>query len=156
MAVLMTIEGKKNLELQLKNLKEKERPAIIKAIEIALALGDLSENAEYHSAKEKQGFIESSIAVISSKIADAEIIDTSKIKSNKITFGASVSLENFDTGDETKYRIVGEDEADIKKGLISVLSPVARALIGKTLGDIAVVRTPKGEVEYEVLSIEYK
>lgn len=156
MPVLMTLEGKKALEEQLKNLKEKERPAIIKAIEVALAHGDLSENAEYHSAKEKQGFIESTIAVISSKIADAEVIDTSKIKSDKVTFGANVSLENLDTGDNIKYRIVGEDEADIKKGLVSILSPIARALVGKREGDIAVVRTPRGEVEYEILKIEYK
>ena len=152
----MTVEGKKKLEAELKRLKEKERPAIVKAIDIARSHGDLSENAEYHSAKEKQGFIETNIAIISSKLADAEVIDISKIKSDKVTFGATVFLENLETEEKVNYKIVGEDEADIKEKKIYIMSPIARSLIGKKRGDQAIVKTPKGEIEYEILKIEYK
>ena len=156
MSVLMTVNGKKQLEAELKRLKEKERPAIIKAIEEARAHGDLSENAEYHSAKEKQGFIETAIATISSKLADAEVIDPASINDEKVAFGATVTLENTETEETVVYQIVGEDEADVKQGKISIMSPIARALLGKLEGDLALVKKPKGEVEYEIIKIEYK
>ncbi len=151
----ITTEGKKKLEIELKRLLEVDRPAVIDAIEEARAHGDLSENAEYAAARERQGFIEGRIAELKSKLASLQVLDPSKIKESKIVFGATVTIQNLETGDISKYQIVGPDEADVSKGTISIMSPIARALIGKTEGDDALVNTPKGEMEYEIKKIEY-
>jgi len=150
----ITLHGKLALEEELRRLKNVERPAIIKAIEIARAHGDLSENAEYHAAREKQSFCEGRILDIGDKIARAEVIDVSKVHSDKVQFGATVSLSAED-GHKVRYQIVGEPEADLSKGLLSVSSPVARALLGKRAGDEAIVKSPKGELIYEIVTIEY-
>jgi transcription elongation factor GreA len=150
----LTIAGKEALEAELKRLKGVERPAIIHAIEVARANGDLSENADYQFAKEKQSFIEGRILDIGDKLARAEVIDPSKIQAEKVVFGATVTLVDED-GKERRYQIVGEPEADLEKGKISVSSPISRALLGKIAGDEAVVRSPKGEVVYEVSKVEY-
>ena len=152
----MTLEGRKRLEEELKRLTHVERPAVIAAIEEARGHGDLSENADYSAAKERQGFVEGRIQDIGGKLALAEVIDPSKIKSNKIVFGATVTLNDVDQDKEVIYQIVGMDEADIKKGKVAIGSPIARAMIGKEVGDEIVVHAPKGEVNYEVLKIEYK
>lgn len=152
----MTVSGKSRLESELKHLITVERPSVIKAIEEARGHGDLSENADYDAAKERQGFIESRIADIQGKLANAEVIDTATIKSEKITFGAHVELEDLETSDKVSYQIVGEDESDVKNGKISVFSPMARSMIGKTKGDIVELRSPKGEKEFEVLSFYFK
>ena len=154
--VPMTIEGFKKLEAELHRLKVEERPRIIQQIADAREHGDLSENAEYHAAKEAQGLNEAKVAEIEDKIGRAEVIDTSKLSGNKIKFGATVALEDEDSGDKVKYKIVGEDEADVRDGKISITSPIARALIGKVKGDRAEVTTPKGTRSYEILKIEYK
>ena len=151
----ITLEGKRKLEAELVHLTRVERPIIIEAIEVARAHGDLRENAEYHAAKEKQSMVEGRIQVISSKLATAEVIDPSKIKEKKIVFGATITLLNTDTEDKIKYQIVGDDEIDISKGKISFLTPISKALIGKNVGDLVNIQIPKGEVEYEVLKIEY-
>jgi transcription elongation factor GreA len=152
--VPITVSGKEALEVELKRLKSVERPLIIDAIDKARALGDLSENAEYHSAKEKQSFIEGRILDIGDKLARAEVIDPSKIRSEKIVFGATVTLVDED-GNNRRYQIVGEPEADLEKNRVSVTSPIARALLGKTEGDEAVVQSPKGQAVYEVTKVEY-
>jgi transcription elongation factor GreA len=152
----ITKEGFDRLRDELKRLKTVERRDVIEAIKDARSHGDLSENAEYDAAKEKQGFIEARIAELESKLSKMEIIDISSIKSEKVTFGAKVEIENLDSGDIKTYKIVGPDESDIKNNLISVLSPIARALIGKKVGDDAVVNTPSGEVEYEIINISYE
>lgn len=152
----ITKEGFDKLRDELKRLKTVERRDVIEAIKDARSHGDLSENAEYDAAKEKQGFIEARIAELESKLSKMEIIDISSIKSEKVTFGAKVEIENLDSGDIKTYKIVGPDESDIKNNLISVLSPIARALIGKKVGDDAVVNTPSGEVEYEIINISYE
>jgi transcription elongation factor GreA len=152
--VPITLSGKEALEVELKRLKSVERPAIIAAIEKARANGDLSENADYQFAKEKQSFIEGRILDIGDKLARAEIIDPSKIKSEKIVFGATVSLTD-EEGQNRRYQIVGEPEADLERGKISVSSPIARALLGKNEGDEAVVNSPKGRVVYEISKVEY-
>jgi transcription elongation factor GreA len=154
--VPMTIEGFKKLEAELHRLKVEERPRIIQQIADAREHGDLSENAEYHAAKEAQGLNEAKVAEIEDKIGRAEVIDTSKLSGNKVKFGATVTLEDEDSGDKVKYKIVGEDEADVRDGKISITSPIARALIGKTKGESAEVTTPKGTRSYEILKIEYK
>lgn len=154
MAVI-TVKGKMQLEAELKKLKEVERPIVIKAIEEARAHGDLSENAEYSAAKEKQSFVEGRIAEISSRLADCQVIDPSTLKTDKIVFSATVTMLNIETDEKIKYQIVGQDEADVSKGMISIMSPIARAMIGKLEGDIVVVKSPKGEIEYEILKIEY-
>jgi transcription elongation factor GreA len=151
----ITIRGKKKLDDELKRLLTVERPSVIKAIEEARAHGDLSENAEYAAAKEKQSFVEGRIAEINGKIATADIIDPSVIRSDKVMFGATVNLLNLDTEKKTKYQLVGEDEANVNNGLISVMSPIARSLIGKKAGDVVTVKTPGGEVDYEILELEY-
>jgi len=153
---LITISGKKKLEQEYNNLLKNERPKIITAIEEARAHGDLKENAEYHAAKERQSFIETRIEEISTKLANSEIIDPSKINSDTIKFGATVSLINLDTETLLTYQIVGLDEADVKNKSISYMSPLARALIGKKAGDEISVNTPRGEVNYEVSSVTYK
>ena len=152
----MTAEGAERLRRQLDELKSVERPAIIQALAEARAHGDLSENAEYHAARERQGFIEGRIATIEEALAVAEIIDVTNIDAGgKIVFGATIELFNLDTGQEVRYQIVGEMEADIDKGLLSVTAPIARAMIGKEEGDIIQVNAPGGIVEYEILSVAY-
>ncbi len=152
----MTVRGKALLEAELKRLVHEERPAVIKAIEEARSHGDISENAEYDSAKERQSMIEGRIGEIQFKLSMAEVIDPSQIKSETVVFGATVKLSDIDNDDQATYQIVGLDEADVKKGLISILSPMARALIGKRKGDNVVVQSPKGDREYEILSFEFK
>ena len=151
----MTALGKRRLDEELKQLMTVERPSVVKAIEVARGHGDLSENADYSAAKERQGFIEGRIGEINSKLARAQVIDPSTIRSEKIVFGATVKLEETETSKKITYQIVGVDEADIKIGKISVTSPLARALIGKAVGDEVVVQAPKGSIEYSVLDIEY-
>lgn len=152
----MTAEGAERLRRQLGELKSVERPAIIQALAEARAHGDLSENAEYHAARERQGFNEGRIAMIEEALAVAEIIDVAKIDADgKIVFGATVELFNLDTEQEVRYQIVGEMEADIDQGLLSVTAPIARAMIGKEEGDVIQVDAPGGIVEYEVLSVAY-
>ena len=154
--VPMTIEGFKKLEAELHRLKVEERPRIIQQIADAREHGDLSENAEYHAAKEAQGLNEAKVAEIEDKIGRADVIDTSKLSGSTVKFGATVSLEDEDSGDKVKYRIVGEHEANVREGRISINSPIARALIGKSKVDSAEVTTPKGTRSYEILKIEYK
>ncbi|MBN8913685.1 MAG: transcription elongation factor GreA [Rhizobiales bacterium] len=154
--VPMTTEGFKTLEAELQRLKAEERPRIIQAIAEARAHGDLSENAEYHAAKEAQGMNEARVAELEDKISRAEIVDTSKLSGTTIKFGATVTLVDEDTDEKVKYKIVGDLEADVKSGKISISSPIARALIGKSKGDTAEVTTPKGARSYEVLKVEWK
>ena len=151
----MTAEGKKALEEELERLVRKERPSVIQAIEEARAHGDLSENADYDAAKDRQGHIEARIAEINGKLASAEVIDTDSIQSDTITFGAYVILQS-DDGHETTYRIVGEDESDAKHGKLSVASPLGKRLIGKKKGDVFELRAPKGLREYEVMDFYFK
>ena len=151
----MTLRGKAALELELKKLLHEERPAVIKAIEDARAQGDISENAEYDAAKERQGMIEGRIADIQSKLATSEVIDPSAIKSDRIVFGATVTIFDVDEEAQSVYQIVGADEADVKKGMISIMSPLARALIGKKAGDLVTVNSPKGDKEYEVKGFKF-
>ncbi len=154
--VPMTTRGAERLRQELHELKTVLRPRVIEAIAEAREHGDLRENAEYQAAKEQQSFIEGRIAEIDAKLANAQIIDVTKINAGgRIVFGATVTLLNENTGEEVTYQIVGDDEADIKEGRISISSPIARALIGKEEGDIAVVKAPGGEQEYEILSVEY-
>ncbi|RUO80425.1 transcription elongation factor GreA [Idiomarina tyrosinivorans] len=152
----MTERGAEMLRSELKKLKSEDRPRIIQAIAEAREHGDLKENAEYHAAREQQGFCEGRIQEIEAKLSNAQIIDVTKMPNNgRVIFGATVTLYNTSNDAEVKYRIVGDDEADIKSNLISVNSPIARALIGKEVDDVAVVTTPNGEVEYEVVNVEY-
>jgi transcription elongation factor GreA len=153
----MTTLGAQRLREELQRLKTHDRPRIIQAIAEARSHGDLSENAEYHAAREQQGFIEGRIAEIESKLSNAQIIDVGIINANgKIVFGATVELLNMKTEQLVCYQIVGEDEADIKLNLISIRSPIARALIGKEAGDVAAVDAPGGKVEYEILGVRYE
>jgi transcription elongation factor GreA len=153
--VPLTVQGAEKLRAELRRLKA-ERPQIIDAIAAAREHGDLKENAEYHAAREQQGFVEARIRDLEFKLANAEIIDVTALNADgRVVFGATVDLADADTGDEVTYRIVGNDEADIKAGSISVSSPVARALIGKQEGDTAVVRAPGGEREYEIVEVRY-
>ena len=154
--VPMTIAGHKSLEVELQRLKAVERPRIIAAISEARAHGDLSENAEYHAAKEQQGLNEARVADLEDKISRAEVIDTSKMSGDTIKFGATVSLEDEDTGDKVKYTIVGDLEANLRDGKISISSPIARALIGKVKGETVEVTTPKGSRSFQVLKVEWK
>ncbi|MDW7745798.1 transcription elongation factor GreA [Halomonas sp.] len=154
--VPMTVAGEKRLRKELEELKGEARPRVIAAIAEAREHGDLKENAEYHAAREQQGFIEGRIQEIEGKLSNAQVIDVTKLpQTGKVIFGVTVGLINLETDEEVTYRIVGEDEADIKAGRISVTSPIARALIGKEEGDVVVVRTPGGEVEYEISSVEH-
>lgn len=150
----MTPDGYSKLREQLKKLMSEERPRVMRDIEEARAHGDLSENAEYHAAKERQGFIEARIAELNSKLARAEVIDPAKIRVDKISFGSIVTLVNLATDEEKTYQIVGEDEFDIEQGKISVFSPIARAMIGKELGEEIEVRAPSGIIGYEILDIQ--
>jgi transcription elongation factor GreA len=152
----MTQEGADALREELQQRKSVLRPEITQAIAEAREHGDLKENAEYHAAREQQGFNEGRITEIESKLADAQVIDVSKITpSGKVIFGATVTLIDAESGDEIRYKIVGEDEADLKAGKISIMSPIARGIIGKSEGDVAVVQTPSGELEYEIDSVEH-
>lgn len=152
----MTVLGKRLLDEELKQLMTVERPAVIKAIEVARGHGDLSENADYSAAKERQGFIEGRIQDINGKLARAQIIDPASIRSDKVVFGATVVLEDQTDGKRMTYQIVGVDEADIKNGKVGITSPVARALIGKSEGDEVVVHAPKGQIRYDVVQIIYR
>jgi len=152
----MTERGAEQLRQELKRLKTEDRPRIVEAIADAREHGDLKENAEYHAAREQQGFCEGRIQEIESKLSNAQIIDVTKVPNNgKVIFGSTVTVYNTKTDEEVTYQIVGDDEADIKSNLISVNSPIARALIGKKIDDIATVTTPNGEVEYEVVEVKY-
>jgi transcription elongation factor GreA len=152
----MTLKGAEALRAELRRLKQEARPTVIKAIAEARSHGDLSENAEYHAAREQQGFIEGRIGELEAKLGNAEIIDPARVAdTSRIVFGATVELEDQDGGRRVTYGIVGEDEADIKSGLVSVTSPIARALIGKREGDVVDVAAPGGVRSYEVVSIRY-
>lgn len=152
----MTAEGYNALEAELKTLKSVERPSVIAAISEARTHGDLSENAEYHAAKERQSFIEGRIAEIEDKIARAQVIDVTRLSGATIKFGATVTVLDEDTEDEAVYKIVGEDEANVRAGKVSITSPIARALIGKEVGDVVEVSAPGGAKSYEILKIEWK
>lgn len=151
----MTAEGLLRLEQELRNLKSVERPAVIKAISEAREHGDLSENAEYHAAREKQGFIEGRILDLESKVSRAEVIDVSKLSGDTVKFGATVTLLDDETDESVIYQIVGVDEADVYKKKISVTSPLSRAIIGKKMGDTVEVITPGGAREYEIQKVAY-
>ena len=153
--VPMTAAGFSRLQDELKRLRSVERPGIIKALEAAREHGDISENAEYHAAKERQSFIESRVMEIEDKMRRAEIIDVSKLSGNGVKFGATVHLADEDTDQEVTYQIVGTDEADIKLGLLSITSPLARALIGKIAGESIEVATPGGPRAYEIIEVKY-
>jgi transcription elongation factor GreA len=152
----MTVSGHQALKDELSHLKKVERPKIIEEIEVARAHGDLRENAEYHAAKEKYGFIVGRIGVISEKLAYAEVINPANLGGDKVIFGATVHLEDLDSGEEVIYQIVGDDEADVKIGKINYQSPIARSLVGKQEGDEVTVKIPKGERNFEVQKIEFK
>jgi transcription elongation factor GreA len=153
--VPMTLSGYERLVEELRQLKTVERPAIIKAIAEARDHGDLSENAEYHAARERQSFIEGRVMELEAKISLAEIIDVKKLSGKTVTFGATVTLADEDTDEEVKYQIVGADESDIGKGLLSVTAPLARALIGKSVGDSVEVVTPRGSRSFEIVKIRF-
>ncbi len=154
--VPMTIAGEQALRKELERLKSKERPRIIAAIAEARAHGDLKENAEYHAAREEQGFTEARVRDIEAKLSRAHVIDVTRIpRTGRVIFGVTVEIENLDSGDAATYTIVGEDEADLKALKISVSSPIARALIGKSEGDVVRVRIPDGEVEYEIIEVRH-
>lgn len=154
--VPLTVVGAEKLKAELEELKTVTRPRIVEAIATAREHGDLKENAEYHAAREQQSFAEGRINEIEGKLANAQIIDVTKIDAQgKVIFGATVEIEDLETEKKVTYQIVGQDEADIKKGRISVASPIARALIGKELEDVVTVETPNGEVDYEIVTIQY-
>ena len=152
----MTVLGAEKLREELEYLKTVQRPQIIQAIAEAREHGDLKENAEYHAAREQQGFCEGRIQEIEAKLSKAQIIDVTKLpKTGRVIFGSTVTVLKCDTEEEITYRIVGDDEADIKSGLLSINSPIARGLIGKEADDVAVVQTPAGKVDFEIISVEY-
>jgi len=152
----MTNYGQERLQEELKTLKTIERPSVIKAIEEARSHGDLSENAEYEAARERQSFVEGRVADIEDKLRRAEVIDVSKLSGKEVKFGAFVTIEDEDTEEKSKYQIVGVDEADISNGLLSVNAPLGRALIGKTIGDSVEVTTPRGTKAYEIIKVSFK
>ena len=152
----MTVQGAERLKVELHRLKTVERPSVIQAIADARAHGDLSENADYDAAKERQGFIEGRIADVENKLANAQVIDPSSVDADgRVVFGATVEIEDLDSGERSTYQIVGDDEADIKDRKISVSSPIARSLIGKTEGDTVEVKTPGGARAYEIVTVDY-
>ena len=154
--VPMTVAGEASLREELAQLKKVERPRITQAIAEARAHGDLKENAEYHAAREQQSFAEGRIMEIESKLAESQVIDVTKLpKTGKVIFGVTVDLVNIETDESVRYQIVGEDEAEVKSNKISVTSPIARALIGKEEGDVAVVNAPGGDIEYEIDQVHY-
>ena len=152
----MTVEGFSRLEEELKHLKAVERPAVIRAIAEAREHGDLSENAEYHAARERQSFIEGRVAELEDKISRAEVIDVHKLSGKQVMFGTTVTLLDEDTEEKIKYQLVGQDESDIRAGRLSISSPLARALIGKKVGDTVEVSTPGGSKSYEVVRLAFK
>jgi len=152
----MTAQGHAALQEEIKHLKEVERPRIIQAIAEARAHGDLSENAEYHAAKEQQAFNEARVAELENILSRAEVIDVASLSGDKVQFGAIVTLVDEDTEKEVTYQIVGDFEADVSRGRISISSPIARALIGKSVGDVVEVNTPGGGKSYEILKVEYR
>ncbi|MGC6481617.1 MAG: transcription elongation factor GreA [Porticoccaceae bacterium] len=153
----MTVEGEAALRIELEKLKKEDRPTVIQAIAEAREHGDLKENAEYHAAREQQGFIEGRIQDIESKLSLCQVVDISQMpEGDRVIFGATVTIINTETDEELTYRIVGDDEADVKAGKISYQSPIARALISKEIGDVVNVHTPGGEVEYEIDDVSYK
>ena len=154
--VPMTMEGFTRLEDELRHLKGVERPAVIRAISEARAHGDISENAEYHAARERQSFIEGRLAELEDKISRAEVIDVSKLSGRQVKFGATVTVVDEDTDERAAYQIVGQDEADIKTKRLSITSPLARALIGKKVGDTVEVTTPGGGKSYEIIKVQFK
>ena len=154
--VPMTVEGHKALEAELQRLKSQERPRIIQAIAEARAHGDLSENAEYHAAKEAQGMNEAKVAELEDKLGRADVIDPTKLSGDTVKFGATVELVDEDTDEEVTYKLVGDLEADVKSGKVSISSPIARALIGKSVGDSVEVTTPRGPRSYEILKVLWK
>ena len=152
----ITAQGAQRLRAELEELKSVQRPAVINAIAEARAHGDLKENAEYHAAREQQGFIEGRIKQLESELSHAQVIDVSTLKvGDKVVFGATVLLADEDSGEETRYQIVGDLEADIRQGLIAISSPVARALIGKHAGDVVTIEAPGGTSEYEIVEVSY-
>ena len=152
----MTVEGEAALRVELEKLKKEDRPAVIQAIAEAREHGDLKENAEYHAAREQQGFIEGRIQDIESKLSLCQVVDISQMpEGDRVIFGSTVTIINTQTDEALKYRIVGDDEADVKAGMISYQSPIARALISKEIGDVVNVHTPGGEVEYEIDDVSY-
>ena len=151
----MTLEGYNSLEAELKRLKTTERPDVIKAIAVAREHGDLSENAEYHAARERQAFIEGRVGTIEDLLSRAEVIDVTSIKGKIIKFGATLRVADEDTDEKTTYQIVGEHEADIKSSKLSITSPMARAMIGKTVGDSVEVTTPGGTKSYAIIAVKY-
>lgn len=152
----MTLQGAERLRVELKRLKAEDRPNIIKAIAEARSHGDLSENAEYHAAREQQSFIEGRINEIETRLANAEVIDVTRLPPNqRVVFGATVDLEDQGDGGRIAYQIVGEDEADIRRGLVSITSPIARALVGKNQGDVVEVTAPAGPRSYEIIAVKY-
>lgn len=151
----MTVEGHEALDAELRRLKTEERPAVIAAISEARSHGDLSENAEYHAAKERQAFIEGRIGELEDKLARAQVIEVSKLSGRTIKFGATVTVVDEDTDGEAVYKIVGEDEADVRGGKISITSPIARAMIGKEEGDVVEVQTPGGAKSYEIVKVAW-
>ena len=152
----MTASGYARIEEELRRLKREERPSIIKAISDAREHGDLSENAEYHAAKERQAIVEGRVEELTDKLRRAKVIDVAKLSGDDVKFGAIVTLADDNTDEESTYQIVGSEESDIRAGLLSITSPLARALIGKTSGDSVEVQTPNGQRGYEVVSVEYK
>ena len=154
--IALTVHGAELLKAELHRLKTVERPAVVNAIAEARAQGDLSENAEYDAAKERQGFVEGRIQDIEAKLSNATVIDPAQLDAQgRVVFGATVTLEEMTSGKQVTYQIVGNDEADIKEGKISIASPIARALIGKMAGDVAMVQAPSGQHEYEILAVRY-
>ncbi len=151
----ITLRGKQMMETELKKLMLEERPAVIRAIEEARAHGDISENAEYDAAKERQSMIEGRIGEIQGKLAGAEVVVPSAIKSDRIVFGATVDMIDTETDEKLTYQIVGVDEADVKQNRISIMSPFSRAMIGKKIGDLITVQSPKGDKEYEILAFKF-
>ncbi len=156
MKIPMTSDGYQRLEEELRHLKQTERPAVIRAIAEARDHGDLSENAEYHAARERQSFIEGRVAELEDKIARAEVIDVSKLSGKQVMFGATITVIDEDTDEKNSYQIVGPDEADVKAKRLSITSPLARAVIGKKVGDTVEVTTPNGSKSYEIVKVAFK
>ena len=156
MKIPMTSDGYQRLEEELRHLKQTERPAVIRAIAEARDHGDLSENAEYHAARERQSFIEGRVAELEDKIARAEVIDVSKLSGKQVMFGATITVVDEDTDERNSYQIVGPDEADVKAKRLSITSPLARAVIGKKVGDTVEVTTPNGSKSYEIVKVAFK
>ena len=151
----VTKKGYELLKKELKQLLSTDRPAVVNAISTAREHGDLKENAEYHAAKEQQGFIEGRIQELNAKLANANVIDIEKLSGDKVVFGATVTFEDVDTDEVSNYQIVGEDESDIKQNKISVSSPIARALIGRSAGETLIIHIPKGKIEIEIIKVEF-